>query len=314
MKTSLIVVMLTLFAFWLEVYAADFARDFVAPLLTWDASVYGELMNKISLEKSFLDNLKEIFFPPVFGDESVDGGEIWQMLRTIWVWVLVLAIIWAWARLVLFWFDTEESGKSLKNLMYIWYWAALLFGAIWILDTLLNVWDFDGVIWSFDDGIVNKIENNIILQVIWFLKAFAFFAAIIMIFYYAYMIMTSLDQEEQVTKARSWILNVLIALVLIKVIDFIYFVVQKWEVEKLLIGTDWTPWFLTWVTTFLSFAFGAIIFFLLIYIWFLYITSAGDEERIKNAKTLLKNVVLVMLVVFLMFLIIYQFFGDISFE
>lgn len=305
---------LTVVILWLDVYAADFARDFVAPLLTWESSVYGELLAKVDLEKSFLDNLKEIFFPPVFGDEWVDGWEIWEAIRIIWVWVLVLAIIWAWARLVLFGFETEESWKSLKNLMYIWYGAALFFGAIWILDTLLDVWDFDWVVWSFDDGIVNKIENNIVLQVIWFLKAFAFFAAIIMIVYYAYRIMTSLDQEEQVSKARSWILNVIIALVLIKVIDFIYFVVQKWEVEKLLIWWDGSPWFLTWVTTFLSFAFGAIIFFLLIYIWFLYITSAGDEERIKNAKTLLKNVVLVMLVVFLMFLIIYQFFGDISFE
>jgi uncharacterized membrane protein (DUF485 family) len=63
--------------------------------------------------------------------------------------------------------------------------------------------------------------------VLGFLKGFAFFLAIIMMVYYGYKMMIAFDQEDKIKAARTGILNVVLALVFIKVIDFLYYIAQK---------------------------------------------------------------------------------------
>ena len=291
-----------------SVFAIDFTRDFVAPLLTGDSSVYGDLINKVDKDKSFLENVSEIFYPPVLGESSWDISwwwAIWDMIRTVWVGILTLLLIRAWARLVLFGGSDEDRAKSLKNLLYIWYGIALFFWATWILGTLLDIWDFNGLV-DPTEWVVNQLENSVVLQVIGFLKALAFFMAITFVLWYGFRMVTALDSEEKATAARKWLTNVVIALVLIKVIDFIYYMVQAWDVKSEVFSA------MTAGVSFLSFLFGGAIFLIILYIWFLYLTSAGQEDRITKAKTLLRNVFLAALVVFLFLLIVYQIFADIT--
>jgi hypothetical protein len=62
--------------------------------------------------------------------------------------------------------------------------------------------------------------------VIGFLKAAAFFAAIIFMVYYGYRMMNSFDREERLKNARTGILNVIMALIFIKIIDYLYYIAQ----------------------------------------------------------------------------------------
>ncbi|USN56221.1 MAG: hypothetical protein H6766_03995 [Candidatus Peribacteria bacterium] len=55
-----------------------------------------------------------------------------------------------------------------------------------------------------------------------FFKAMSFFAAIIALVIAGYRMMHAMGHEEQLKSARNGIINVVIALVLMKVIDFIY--------------------------------------------------------------------------------------------
>gem|GEM_PF-3802323 len=58
--------------------AVSYARDFAFPLVEGD-KVYSSLSG-IDINKSFTDNLKDIFYPPI--GES-DGGAIWNLIRNI---------------------------------------------------------------------------------------------------------------------------------------------------------------------------------------------------------------------------------------
>ena len=64
-------------------------------------------------------------------------------------------------------------------------------------------------------------------QVLGFLKAFAFFYAIVMTIRYGIQFMKALEKEDQIKTAKKGITNVLMALIFIKVIDFIYFIAQS---------------------------------------------------------------------------------------
>ena len=59
-----------------------------------------------------------------------------------------------------------------------------------------------------------------------FLKAAAFFFAIIMITSHGFRIMMSVDKADKIKNARTGILNVLMALIFIKLIDYIFFIAQ----------------------------------------------------------------------------------------
>ena len=295
------------------VFAVDFKNDFLRPLLVGEDSVYdfgavdaNEFSGVIDPKRPLAENLKNIFYPPVFGDESTQWWEIWRLMRTVWVGILVAMFVRAGGMFVRNANDPEEIKKSIMNMLYILYWAALFFGVTWILGTLLNIWDFDGLLWSgTDDGVINNLENNVILQVIWFMKALAFFMAIVFIAWYGYKMAIAGDAEDRVKSAKTWLLNVVIALVLIKVIDYVYYVAQAGDIK--------TAWIEAIVSTskFFSFVFGGVIFLSFLYVWFVYLTSAGNEERISSAWKYLKNLVVVMLVVFLFLLIVYQIFADI---
>ena len=59
-----------------------------------------------------------------------------------------------------------------------------------------------------------------------FLKAFAFFYAIIITIWYGFNMIRALDKEDTLKNAKRGLVNVLLALVFIKVIDFVFFIAQ----------------------------------------------------------------------------------------
>jgi uncharacterized membrane protein YesL len=62
----------------------------------------------------------------------------------------------------------------------------------------------------------------LIFNFISFIKAGAFFVAILLIIYHGLQIIRAYEKEDKLTEARKAIVNILAVLVLIKVIDYIY--------------------------------------------------------------------------------------------
>jgi hypothetical protein len=58
------------------------------------------------------------------------------------------------------------------------------------------------------------------------LKAFAFFYAIVIVIWYGLLMIRALDKEDAIKSAKTGLLNVIIALIFIKVIDFVFFIAQ----------------------------------------------------------------------------------------
>ena len=48
-----------------------------------------------------------------------------------------------------------------------------------------------------------------------------------MVIYYGFQFMRALEEESKIKAARTGIVNVIVALVLIKIIDFIFFIAQQ---------------------------------------------------------------------------------------
>ena len=293
---------LSLLVFWfvsLPVLAVSYGSDFALPLVAWE-KVYSSLSN-VDVEKPFTENLRDIFYPPIW---QWDGGLIWSVLRYIGVWVLVIMIIWTGSMFVRGAAEPEEQSSALRSLIYLVYWAFIFFWATRILGTVINIWDFSGLV-EGEDSIINKAEEWIVLQVIAAMKAVAFFVAIwLVVWYWSRMIFAS-GEDDKIKAARTWLLNVVIALVFIKIIDFLYFIAQSGEFEWLAVET------IVNVAKFLWFIFGMAIFLSLLYVWFVFLTSAWNDDRITKAKTLVKNIVIVMLVVMLFLLVMFQIFSEI---
>ena len=299
-KLFLILSLFLWFWFLAQVFSVSFQSDFVLPLLEWD-KVYTSLSN-IDTSQPFTESLKDIFYPPIWDS---DGWAIWKIIRNIWVWLMVIMLIVTWWLFAINAWDAEKRLKLLKWLMFIMYGAAIFFGVTRLLWTVLNISDFSGII-EWEDSILNKAEQWIILQIIWFLKAFAFFVAIVLVTRYGFRIVLASWEEAKIDAAKKWILNVVIALVFIKVIDYLYYIAQTGDFQSKAV------WTIVDVSKFFGFIFGAWIFLALLYIGFMYLTSAGNDERISKAKNVLKNMVIVMLVVFMFLLIVYQLFSEIS--
>ena len=75
--------------------------------------------------------------------------------------------------------------------------------------------------------LVQNLQDKLLVNVIVFMKSIAFFFAILMIVRYGLQIIRSLDAEEKRKKGISGVINVLSALVFIKLLDFVYFIAQQ---------------------------------------------------------------------------------------
>jgi hypothetical protein len=61
------------------------------------------------------------------------------------------------------------------------------------------------------------------------LKALAFFLAIILLVYTGIKMMQAFDTQEKIDAAKRGIINIIIALIFIKVIDYLFLIAQQPE-------------------------------------------------------------------------------------
>ncbi len=260
----------------------------------------GEAVFDLSVkdDANLYDNVTNLFYP------SKDGeNHLWRLIRTVSVGLLVVFFVWAGLRLVFWPNDEAELKKSQMNLIYILVGAVIIFMATRLLWTAL---DLSSIKWiSGQEWLLERTESNVLLVVLGFMKAAAFFMAIIFIAFYGFKMMQAFDHEDKQKAARSWILNVIVALLFIKIIDYLYFIAQKKSFGKLSIDI------VVQTSKFLAYAGGLIFVFALVYAGYLYISAAWNDDQIKKATNIIKTVFIVVLMILLFMLVVFQIIKDV---
>ena len=195
--------------------------------------------------------------------------------------------------------DESAQKKARKSFLYMVLGAFLIWGAVWILGTALKVGTVQG-----SQGLLTNLQNNLLFQVLAFLKGLAFFYAIIMFLYYGFQFMRAMEEEGKIKAARTGILNVITALVLIKVIDFIFYIAQQQDFGSRL------QQFILNAARIGAYVLGAGMVLALIWGGVRYLTAQGDESKVKDAKNIITTIFFIVLIAFLFMLIVYQLISE----
>lgn len=278
--------------------APKFENDFVANLTKW-----GWTLNPSNFDvkkgNTLRENVVALFYP-----SRSEGwwNAIYHVIRDMTLWVMIAFFVWAWAS-ILFNRKPEDVKKTLWSLVYIligWlfiYWANRIFG-----DVLnFNEDQFAAETWV---EWVRDAAHTVFFVVLSALKAFAFFLAIIMIVITWFRVIAAWEWEKWKNLVK-WLINVVIALLIIKWIDFLYYIAaDTWSfvqnAAELIIKIAKIFAYIYWV----------IIVIMVIIAWYLYITDGWSWSNFKKASNVLVNILLSALVLFAFLLIIYQIFAE----
>jgi len=293
---------LTMF-FWWHPYAADFLSDYANPLLQkwWNGDEKAFSFN-IKDDNKIIDNIKELFYP---SDAGAWGWQIWLFIRTLAVAVFFALLVWAWFQFIWQADDPEGLKKARMSLLYILLGAAIFFLSWWILTKLLSVWSVEGLYGGSPWTSVIDKANNLAVVVLSILKAFAFFIAVFFIVWYGFQIVSAVGEEEKLTAARQWLINVLLALIFIKIIDYLYYIALSGDFKNKAID------FIVQASKFLTYIIGVCFVLALIYAWYIMVTATGDDERTTKATNIVKAVFIIWILILLFMLVIHQIFQDI---
>ena len=181
------------------------------------------------------------------------------------------------------------------------YWANRLFWSVLNFNSGDFVSNGEWFSW-FTKSLV--WQWSVLFFVLSILKAAAFFAAIVMTVITGFRVVAA-SETEKWKKLVKWLINVVVALLVIKWIDFIYYITADSEnfVEN---ATD----FIINVAKIFGYIYGVIIVIMVFVSWYLYITDWWSGSNFKKAGNILVNILLSGLVLFAFLLILYQVFAE----
>lgn len=307
LKKAILTFILAMVSWWIASAAVPSFNDNFADYLT-DSTPdrYGRVETVFDLgidrNLSLMENIQRLFYPSstvVDGQVIQAGGNLWALIRTLWFVVLFIFLVMTWVNFILHAKEPDGAKKAFSSLIYILYGAFLIFGVTWILWTVLDIGNLQ---WSTQ--LVDRVQNKLFLQILSFFKVLAFFAAIIMLVVSWFRMMSAMDKSDKVKIAQKWAINVIIALVMIKVVDYVFYIAQTpsfgAKASEMIINVAIT---LGWIL-------GALFVLALFYAWYLLITSSGKEDAMKKAKWIIVNIFIIALVIFLFLLLVYQIFNE----
>ena len=310
-KLLIIVVWLLMIFWWISLNSlvhADFSNapkyedDFAASLKKDDWVLDPSERFWVKKDKTLRDNITSLFYPRDFGETS----EIYNVLRGITLWVMIIFIIVAWAQLLLN-KKPEDAKKHLFSVLYILLWWVFIYGANRLFWSVFNfnmdkfTLNQNGLWWFTSSMIWDWSVFFVILSAI---KAFAFFLAIIMIVVTWFKVVAAWEWDKW-KKLVKWLINVVVALLIIKWVDFIYYLAADSStfVENASNFIINTAIVFAWI-------YGVIVIIMVIVAWYLYITDWWDGSKFKKASNLLINILVSALVLFSFLLITYQIFAE----
>jgi heme/copper-type cytochrome/quinol oxidase subunit 2 len=119
-----------------------------------------------------------------------------------------------------------------------------------------------------------------------------------------FKMMSALDKEDKIKEGRKWLVNIIIALVLIKIVDYVFYIAQSVsfaaKASALILDVAKVLW---WVL-------GIVFVLWLIFAGYSMFMSNGDEKAMKKTKSILMNIFMISLVLFFFLLIIYEIFKE----
>ena len=281
--------------------APEYKEDFTSHLTSkW--YVIDPAKQWVSEDKILKENIFALFYPS--GTEGTDNNRIYFVIRDITLWLMVIYLVRAWASL-LFNRKPEDMNKMLWSLVYViawWafvYWANRLFGSVLQFTWPSVVWSGEWVPW-----VTNAFTNKVAFFILSAIKAAAFFVAIIMTVITWIRVVAAWDWEKW-KKLVKWLINIVVSLLIIKWIDFIYYIAQDssnfvQNAADFIIDVARVFWYIFWV----------IIVIMVIVAWYLYITDGWSGSNFKKASNILINILLSALILFAFLLILYQIFAE----
>ena len=256
----------------------------------------------VSSSKTLRENIADMFYPRTNKWDSA----IYLVIRDITLWVMILFLVRAWASLLLN-KKPEEARKHLSSLLYIMLWWVFVYGANRLFWEVFNFNgdDFTSTSdWSWLQWFTNTLIWKVFFLVLSAIKAAAFFIAIIMTAVTGFKVMAAWDWEKW-KKLVKWLVNVVVALLVIKWVDFVYYLAADSSnfVEN-------ASNFIINVAKLFGWLYGVITVIMVIVAWYLYITDGWTWSNFKQASNVLINILLSALVLFGFLLIVYQIFAE----
>ena len=275
-------------------YAPKYDDDYVGELRegkwVWNPS-------GVKADKKLRENIVELFYPSRSG-----WNLIYNVLKDITLWLMIGFFVWAWAS-ILFNRKPEDVKKTLRSLVYVFVWWLFIYWANWIFWDVLNFNEDSFTVWEWVNWL-SDAAHGVFFVILSALKAFAFFLAIIVLVITWFRVIAA-GEWEKWKKLVKWIINVVIALMIIKGIDFIYYIAQDTanfvkNAADLIIN----------VAKVFAYVFWVIIVIMVIIAWYFYMTDGWGGSNFKKASNILVNILLSGLVLFAFLLILYQVFAE----
>lgn len=290
MKKNILYILLLLWAFIFITGETSFAAAVNIP---WSSSI-----QEVSLEVWNSGN--------TLRDISNTGFEVLRVVKRVLMWLMVIFMVYTGAMMIMsMWSDEEQLSASKRQ---IWY-ALIALVFINIPGTLYEAFYKDSstspeawsatTLWAFwnesTEATGNILFNFYVFtgtlnnQIVFFLEIMIFLAAIFMITLAGISLMTSRGREEKMKEAKNKIVYTILALIFVGIIE-------AWK--RVAFGgviDDGVSLFASLANLALFFAAPIAIFFLTL-AWYYLITSNGDEERVKKAKSIVINTVLATLI------------------
>ncbi len=237
---------------------------------------------------------------------DVSGGDIVQVgqsfgfkvlwfLKTIISWFALVFMVMIGAYMVVF-SDNEERVKTQRKQILYTLIGFLFLNIPWVIyqimspsnngwsDISSSSWTNVTSSWYFAElpGFVGTIAN--------FFRVFAYGGAVLMLTWGFFRLILSSGDEEQVKAAKSRVLYSSLGLMFLLFIDGWIWVISTSDIGSSIPGIAGILFKIA-----LFFAAPTAIFFI-IYGAYYYITSAGDEERVKKWKNILLNTLIASLI------------------
>lgn len=257
----------------------------------------------IDRNKTLAENIRLMFYPNTYAVQDACGSSrgwlIWDVIRIIGFWLIFLYLIYAGMNFVIHHDKDDKIESSKRSFLYILYGGFIFLAVTRMLWTVLNI---DTLQWTKE--LVDNTQNRLFLQILSFFKAAAFFISILMIAYYGFRIMMAMEDEDKIKTARSWVVNVVMMLVFIKIIDYIFYIAQSPDF------TTQAKEFIIIIARTLGYVMGALFIASVFYAWFQLMTSQGDDAKLSKAKNIIMSIFFSALVIFIFLLVIYQVFSE----
>lgn len=282
-----------------EATPPKYNKDFASNLFDWVLKPKDFWVDK---DKTLRENIVSLFYPGGDGTKNL----IYQVIRDLTLWLMIVFIVRAWASL-LFSRDPKTMQNTLHTFIYILLWGAFVYGANRLFWSVFRFDSQEFVAWeNWLAWMTGKLiwENSVFFFVLSALKAGAFFFAIVMIVITWVRVIWAGDAEKW-KKLVKWLINVVVALLIIKWVDFVYYLAADSNnfVEN-------ASNFIINVAKIFGYIYGVIIVIMIFIAWYLYITDGWSGDNFKKASNILVNILLSGLVLFAFLLILYQVFAE----